>query len=162
MSMNRRILVIDDNPSIHEDFRKILGAGERAGAELEDLESQLLGKPDESSSRVACEVDAAHSGQEGAAKLGEALENNRPYSLAFVDMRMPPGWDGVETAAQLWALDPRLQVVICTAYSDHSWESILSQLGRRESLAVLKKPFDNIEAMQLAEVLMEKWSLACR
>ena len=81
------------------------------------------------------------------------MEQGRPYSVAFVDMRMPPGWDGIETIARLWQADPDLQIVICTAYSDYSWEEILRQLGNRNSLAVLKKPFDNIEVIQLCETL---------
>jgi DNA-binding LytR/AlgR family response regulator len=72
---------------------------------------------------------------------------------------MPQGWDGVETIAQLWAADPSLQIVICTAYSDYSWEQILQRLGKRANLAVLKKPFDNIEVIQLCETLAQKWSL---
>lgn len=74
--------------------------------------------------------------------------------------RIPSGWDGVETINKFWKADPRLQVVICTAYSDHSWEEILNELGNRRNLAVLKKPFDNIEVLQLAEALTEKWALS--
>jgi DNA-binding LytR/AlgR family response regulator len=80
--------------------------------------------------------------------------------MAFVDMRMPPGWDGIETTLRIWELDPRVQIVICTAYSDRSWEDILGRLGRSDRLLILKKPFDNIEVLQLASALTEKWRLA--
>jgi hypothetical protein len=66
----------------------------------------------------------------------------------------------VETISRLWLADPRLQVVICTAYSDHSWEEILSQVGNTDSLVILKKPFDNIEVLQLAQALCKKWHLS--
>lgn len=79
--------------------------------------------------------------------------------MAFVDVRMPPGWDGVETAAHLWEAAPDLQVVICTAYSDYSWDEMIGQFGTNDRLVILKKPFDNIEVLQLACALTEKWRL---
>ena len=79
--------------------------------------------------------------------------------MAFVDVRMPPGWDGVETTAKIWQKYPDLQVVICTAYSDYSWEEMLKKLGYSDRLVILKKPFDNIEVLQLAISMTEKWRL---
>src|SRR6185369_6863778 len=105
------------------------------------------------------ELDSAYQGQEGLAKVEAALQAGRPYAMAFVDMRMPPGWDGVETIEQLWRADPRLQVVICTAYSDSSWEEVLRRLDAGDRLLILKKPFDNIEVRQLANALTAKWQM---
>jgi two-component system, sensor histidine kinase and response regulator len=87
------------------------------------------------------------------------LQENHPYAMAFVDVRMPPGWDGVETTAKIWQKYPDLQVVICTAYSDYSWEEMLKKLGYSDRLIILKKPFDNIEVLQLAISMTEKWRL---
>jgi two-component system NtrC family sensor kinase len=84
----------------------------------------------------------------------------RPFALAFVDMRMPPGWDGLETIERLWQVDPHLQIVICSAYSDHSWADLRARLGARESLLILKKPFDTLEVVQCAHALATKWTLA--
>jgi two-component system NtrC family sensor kinase len=156
---NRRVLTVDDNPTIHEDFRKILAATAPADDQLDNLESNFFEAHDQPDAHERFEIDAAFQGQEGLAKVRLALEQGRPYAVAFVDMRMPPGWDGVETIARLWEADPGLQIVICTAYSDYSWEEIMRQLGNRNNLAVLKKPFDNIEMIQLCETLAQKWSL---
>ena len=158
MPANRRILLIDDMPSIHEDFRKIL-APAMGENELDDVEAYLFG---ESSTPVAAgfELDSACQGQEGVALAEAAVQAGRPYAMAFVDMRMPPGWDGVETIERLWRVDPRLQVVICTAYSDHSWEDVLARLDVQDRLLILKKPFDLIEVSQLARMLVAKWQLA--
>ena len=71
------------------------------------------------------QIDSAYQGPEALALLRDAHARGRPYALAFVDVRMPPGWDGIETINQLWRVDPDLQVVICTAYSDHSWSEII-------------------------------------
>src|SRR6202040_2459501 len=89
----------------------------------------------------------------------KSLEENHPYAMAFVDVRMPPGWDGVETTAKIWQKYPDLQVVICTAYSDYSWEQMLNKLGYSDRLVILKKPFDSIEVLQLAIAMTEKWRL---
>jgi signal transduction histidine kinase len=72
---------------------------------------------------------------------------------------MPPGWDGIETAERLWEQDPHLQIVLCTAYSDYAWDKVRERLGRSDRLLILKKPFDNVEALQLADALTEKWRL---
>lgn len=153
---NRRILLADDMPAIHEDFRKILLPA--AAANLDDLESALFGIPAKRS-EVDFVLDSAHQGQEALEKVREALKADRPYAMAFIDMRMPPGWDGVETIERLWLEDPRLQIVICTAYADQSWVEVFERLDARDRLLVLKKPFDPIEVRQLASALTMKWQM---
>jgi CheY-like chemotaxis protein len=158
--INRRVLVIDDVPTIHEDFHKILSPPPASDQnQFDALEAAIWDTNEEEKGPAGFEIESAFQGEEGLAKVQHALENGRPYALAFVDMRMPPGWDGVETITRLWLADPNLQIVICTAYSDYSWEEIVRQLGRRSNLVVLKKPFDNIEVVQLCETLTHKWSL---
>src|ERR1700683_3734040 len=156
---NRRILVIADNPAIHEDFRKIFCSSSTTAAALSDAEVALFGEADAVDSDPSFEVDSAFQGQEGLQQVIAARADNRPYAMAFLDIRMPPGWDGIETAARIWDVDPDLQIVICTAYSDYSWAEMRERLGRSDRLLILKKPFDNVEALQLAEALTEKWRL---
>jgi PAS domain S-box-containing protein len=158
-AVNRRILVIDDNPSIHADFRKILcGLGE-SNAALENARAFLFGDVAQMADRTVFEIDSAFQGEEGLRMVRESMAAGRPYALAFVDVRMPPGWDGVETIEHIWKDCPELQVVICSAHSDYSWEEMVRQLGRTDNLLILKKPFDNIEVLQLAHALTEKWGL---
>ncbi len=156
---NRRILVVDDNPAIHEDFRKIL-CPPQVSAELDAMEATLFG-----TAQVAVptpqgfEVDSAYQGGEAVEKVRAAVAAKRPYALAFVDIRMPPGLDGVETVARLWKEDADVQVVLCSAYADYSWEEMTQKLGLSQRLLILRKPFDNIEVRQLAHALTEKWEL---
>lgn len=153
----RRILVIDDNEAIHSDYRKILGrAGERR-LDLSGDEAAIFGDQNPAPFRAAFEIDCAFQGEEGYRKVAEALAAGKPYSLAFVDMRMPPGWDGVQTIQKLWAVDPHLQVVICSAYSEYSWDRIINTLGVTDRLLILKKPFDDLEVCQIATALTAKW-----
>ncbi len=159
-SPNRRILLIDDMPAIHEDFRKIL-AGAPAPSELDDVEAALFGVATPVGGN-GFELRSAYQGREGLAEIERAKQAGLPYAMAFVDMRMPPGWDGVETIEQLWRADPLLQIVICTAYSDYSWDVVLDRLDVRDRLLVLKKPFDTIEVRQLAHTLTAKWDMTGR
>src|ERR1017187_1099704 len=152
---NHRILVIDDNQAIHDDLRKILLGEVKTQESLQDVEAFLFGAQAVPITRF--EIHSAYQGQEGLAKLEQSLAEGRPYALAFVDVRMPPGWDGVETITRLWRAYPNLQVVVCTAYSDYSWNDIQRRLGQSENLLILKKPFDNIEVIQLAHALTRKW-----
>ncbi len=154
---NNRILVIDDNRAIHEDLRKILAGGLDGDEDLLSDENLLFGRPQTSTSFTPFEIESAYQGEDGLALVRAKLSEDKPYALAFVDVRMPPGWDGVETIKQLWQVDPNLQVVICTAYSDYSWTDIYAKLGHSDSLLILKKPFDNIEVIQLAHALTRKW-----
>jgi signal transduction histidine kinase/FixJ family two-component response regulator len=154
------ILLIDDTAAIHADFRKILA--EDAAASLDCTEAELFGASPSPAQRSSFALDSAYQGQEGLKLLRQAIAEGRPYALAFVDIRMPPGWDGIETIAQLWAVDPDLQIVISTAYSDYSWGEISQRFGTTDNLAILKKPFDNIEVLQLTHALTKKWSLHCQ
>jgi CheY-like chemotaxis protein len=156
---NHRILVVDDNRAIHDDFRKILAASTESKSELEDAEAALFDAPATVLKRTTFELDSAYQGQEALALAQQAAQAGRPYAMAFVDVRMPPGWDGVETAAQLWAVCPDLQIVICTAYSDYSWDEMSARLKHPDQLLILKKPFDSVEVLQLANALTKKWSL---
>ena len=127
---NHRVLVIDDNPSIHADVRKILCPKiSQTAVALDALEAELLGDattfaPGHAAPAFA--VDSALQGRDGLALAQAALAAGRPYAMAFVDVRMPPGWDGVETTLELWKVAPDLQIVICTAYSDYSWDDMLT------------------------------------
>jgi two-component system, cell cycle sensor histidine kinase and response regulator CckA len=158
-SAHYRILVVDDNPSIHSDFRKILCPDHTSNTALRGLETALFDEAQPAVPTVNFQLDSAYQGQEGLVMVKQALTENRPYALAFVDVRMPPGWDGVETIARFWEAYPELQIVVCTAYSDYSWEELRAKVGQPDNLVVLKKPFDNVEVQQLAHALTKKWLL---
>jgi len=156
---NHRILIVDDNPSIHADFRKILCPNTKARLAVNEMEAALFDDPKPALNETSFDLDSACQGQEALEKVKQALAEKRPYAMAFVDVRMPPGWDGIETIARIWEVDPDLQVVVCTAYSDYSWEDMRAKVGQPDSLLVLKKPFDNIEVQQIAHALTKKWLL---
>lgn len=171
---NRRILTVDDNAAIHQDFRKILlEASNVASAPVSDAEAALFGDDAPAakvpaSAAIATQeapeytLDSALQGQEALERVQQARKEGRPYALVFLDVRMPPGWDGIETAQKLWEADPELQIVLCTAYSDYSWQETVAALGRTDRLLILKKPFDRVEVCQLAAALTEKWNLVLR
>ncbi|WP_283181550.1 MULTISPECIES: EAL domain-containing protein [unclassified Pseudomonas] len=155
---NRRILIIDDTPSIHEDFRKILGPETEGEQTLAGAEEALFGTVQ--LDRLTFQLDSAYQGQEALELVTRALAEGHPYAMAFTDMRMPPGWDGLETIEQLWKADPHLQIALCTAYSDYTWEDMAERLEFGDQLLVLKKPFDSLEIRQMASALTWKWQMA--
>jgi diguanylate cyclase len=159
LSGEPRILVIDDNVAIHDDFRKVLcaSAEEAAEAEFRATEADLLGETVDDPGRPSFAVDSAHQGQEGVEMVRRARAEGHPYSVAFVDMRMPPGWDGLDTIEHLWAVDPNVQVVICSAHADYDWLDVVRRLHRSDRLLILRKPFEPIEVLQCASALTRKW-----
>jgi predicted signal transduction protein with EAL and GGDEF domain len=156
---NRRVLIVDDNRAIHEDFRKTLGDRNAAYDELDALEGEIFGAAGSAESRCF-ELCSAYQGEQGLTLAREARESDQPFALAFVDVRMPPGIDGIETTARLLEQDPEINVVICSAYSDHSFEEMIETIGETDRVLILKKPFDTVEVRQLAHALQRRWDLA--
>lgn len=159
----RRILVIDDEPSIHADFRSVLAPvpPERADARLESLEASMFGNP-QPPQRSGFDLSSAYQGEEGLELARSAIGRGKPFAVAFVDMRMPPGWDGMRTVKELLRLAPAPALVVCTAYSDHSWKDLIEELAAQDRLLVIKKPFDPIEVWQAASVQSAHWLQASR
>ena len=150
-----RILVIDDNPAIYEDFCKVLCPTTAPAKELLELTNSIFGEA-KHTDHGNYQIDFALRGQDGVQKVRDATHEGWPYVIAFVDMRMPNGWGGLETIKNLWIADSQLQIVLCTAYSDYSWDEIRAQLSRRDRFLILKKPFDNIEVQQMVETLVNR------
>ena len=163
---NNRILIVDDNPAIHRDFTKILPSQTEEMESFDDLERGLFGEEaDEteekqsSGEHATYELAHAYQGQDALKMVETAEKENRPFALVFMDVRMPPGWDGIETIKRIWEKFPQHEMVICTAYSDYSWDSILQKVGTTDQLMFLRKPFDVISIKQMALALTKKWSL---
>jgi len=164
---SNRIMIVDDNPSIHEDFRKVLPAADDDDEQLDDLLRDFLGtqapavETQESGlpAGFVYELDHAYQGEEALRLVEQAAQEGRPYALIFMDVRMPPGWDGIETIKRIWAEYPDIEMVICTAYSDYSWTEILDRIGHSDQLQFVRKPFDVVSVRQMALALTRKWNL---
>jgi PAS domain S-box-containing protein len=157
----RRVLIVDDESDVYTQFQMALRTRNET-TDLDFLAARLYGETVKTESGPAFEVDYAQQGEIAVELVKTALEQKRPYALAFVDMRMPPGIDGLETIKQVWALDPALQIVICTGHSDYSWSEVRERLRSHDQFLILKKPFDSSEIQQMALSLTEKWVLAAQ
>ena len=163
----RRILIIDDQSQIHETFSRIFRGDSRNQNDLDDFEAQFLQDEAEKKTQASTAVPVfalthAYSGEEGVHEVQKSIDGDQRFSVAFVDMRMPKGMDGLETINRLWRIDADLQVVICTAYSDHTWDDIVNALGYSDRLLLLRKPFEHDEARQIALAMSEKFRLSIR
>ncbi len=164
----RRVLIVDDQQAIHDTFDRVFACKKIEDGALADFEARFLagGRPESVDTDAATNqtppqysLDHATSGQQALELAQQAVRGGNAYLVAFVDMRMP-GLDGLETTERLWQIDPNLQIVICTAYSDHMWDDVLRKLGYNDRLLLLRKPFESDEARQLALALSEKSRLA--
>jgi CheY-like chemotaxis protein len=158
---NYRILIIDDLESMHEDFNNILIPKRNSSADpLEKLARLLFDESNAKDNQLPqFTLTSAYQGEEGLELVRQSKLNGHPYALAYIDILMPPGLDGIETISKIWKIDPEIQIVICTAYAKYSWEEIREKLGHKDSLFILKKPFDRMEVIQLACALTKKWNI---
>lgn len=165
--MNNRILIVDDSQAIHDDFRKILPCNHPSD-QLNDLLSQVIGDEDSEGENSAgpkpsdekvFQIEYAYQGLEAVEKVRTALETDQPYALVYTDVRMPPGINGIEAARRMWEIDGDLEIVVVTAYSDHSWRDIVEELGGTDQLQFIRKPFDTTTIKQMTSALTRKWNL---
>ncbi|WP_196137154.1 response regulator [Aliikangiella sp. G2MR2-5] len=156
-----RILIADDNSAIHEDIRSLL-KGVPESKVSSSLERQLFGDDltQTTHSQPTYQIDDAYQGEEAIQQVVNAQKEGNPYAMIFMDVRMPPGMDGIQTIKEIWKQNPEVEVVICTAFSDYNWEDIQRELGDADNLLFLKKPFDLTEIKQMALTLTKKWKLA--
>lgn len=167
--LNRRILVVDDNEEIHADFKKVLTPKKsNLNSELATLDNLVFSpksgdsptKQDiKTDAEVEYTIDSALQGTQALEMVKEANQLGKPYALVFVDVRMPPGWDGVRTVQEIWAVSPFTEMILCTAFSNYSSEELTKSLGVSHRLLFLKKPFDPVEVRQMALAVTTKWNL---
>jgi two-component system NtrC family sensor kinase len=159
MTSRPSVLVIDDQEAILHSFATLLDPDrDYVGAALDEL-ALALGDSDDprpAAEKLSYRMRYAQQGLEGIELCRAAKAAGDPFSVAFVDIHMPPGIDGVQTAVKLWELQPELEIVLCTAHSMYTWQEILERVPRRDQLVILRKPFDPIEVRQLAACLTDK------
>ncbi|MFC1512990.1 PAS domain S-box protein [Thermodesulfobacteriota bacterium] len=160
---NKRILVIDDDKEIWRAYQDVL-----LPMDTDDAPGNRMARLLNPAAAEAAEEEAhfemffAPQGQEGFAMVEAGLGDTTPYAVAFIDIRMPPGWDGMKTAAKIRNIDPNIEIVIVTAFSDHTPDEIVKVVGASDKLLFLRKPFDADELKQIAISLVEKWNIARR
>mgnify|MGYP005843296055 FL=1 len=164
MEKNRHVLLVDDNESIHQDITSILTSIKDTDDELKNMEAELFGessspKQVKEAERIEYDIEHAYEGAEAIQKVEEAEKAGNPFSMIFMDVRMPPGIDGVQAIRKIWAKYPFIEMAICTAYSDYSWQQIIESLGSTDKLLFIKKPFDATALKQTALTLTTKWQL---
>ncbi|TVQ01363.1 MAG: hybrid sensor histidine kinase/response regulator [Balneolaceae bacterium] len=164
MGKKNRILLVDDNEAIHEDITSILTSHrENTNPKLQSIEEKLFGANDRSlndlTENIDYEIDHAYQGKDAIQLVDQAEADGKPYSLIFMDVRMPPGMDGIQTTKKIREKHPYTEIVICTAYSDYSWSQIIQNLGYSDKLLFMKKPFDATSLKQTALTLTTKWQL---
>ncbi len=153
-----RILIVDDNESIHNDFKKVLQG--KSKDKLRNVEMALFGEDDPDFEHeepvIEYQIDDAFQGEDAIEMVDRATADGRPYALIFMDVRMPPGMDGIQASARIWERHPEVELVICTAHSDYSWGEMVKEIGASDKLQFLRKPFDMVTVQQMALACVKK------
>ncbi len=154
-----RILIADDNESIHQDFVKILTLNPDDSRETVNFEKHFS---DEASSQEEenpledFQLDHAYQGDEALQMVQKASAEGFAYSLIFMDIRMPPGYNGITTISKIWGAFPDIEVVLCTAHTEYTLKGSMSELGVTNQLMFIRKPFDTVTVIQMALALTQK------
>ena len=154
---NNRVLIVDDQKEIHEDFEEMLKPS-LAGALTDDLAKAFTSEVDENF-LPEFELFHATSGEKAYQIVKEAIEENRPIAVAHIDIRMPPGIDGVETTRRIRQIDKNIEIVIMTAYTDKPLSEIVRDMELLHKLLYTRKPFAREEIQQMTLSLVEKWNV---
>lgn len=157
-----RLLVADDEAELLASYKAVFDPALPAAGGLQALEDELFetpATPAHEPAEIPCEyhLDVFDQGEPAVEAVRKAIIDGQPYSVAFLDVRMPPGINGIETARQIRALDPDINIVIVTGYSDIHPREIAQQVAPLEKLFYLAKPFKAPELEQLAAALSNKW-----
>jgi len=156
--LNRRILVVDDEPKILDELKKVLAPNEVVDQELKELEGRLFGQSaQDGSPKHTYEVHCCLQGDDALQAVQDALDNGKPFAVAFLDVRMPPGPDGVWTAEHIRRIDPNIQIVMMTGYSDFDTSEIVHRVPPEDKLLYVQKPVHSQEIRQFALALTAKW-----
>jgi len=165
MERNKRILIVDDQQDLREQLAKLLrrsGKKNETTSFVQQMRDRLSGSKKEESKGDdlgdTYTVNTAAQGEDAFEMVKKANQENEPYAVLFTDMRMPPGWDGLETAKKIREIDKNIEIVIMTAYADHDQTTIAESIGTPEKLLYIKKPFQSEEIYQLALSLTSKWN----
>lgn len=159
-----RLLIVDDEPQMHDSYRRSFApAVDAAASALSSMASELFG--DEGGDASPCgelpTFECSHhlQGLDAVAEVERAVAAGEPYAVAFIDVRMPPGIDGKETARRIRAIDPDINIVIVTGYSDFSPIEISREAGPADKIFYLAKPFEVAEIVQTATALGKRWEV---
>lgn len=141
-----RILIVDDNEDIHDLIRSILETVAAPHKSSHVELDQVIGpspdaKPDSRKKILHFSVDSALQGIDAVNLVSRAATEGRPYDLVFMDVRMPPGIDGIKALAMIWQKHQDIAAIICTAYADHTWNDIQKIFSHPSNLRYLPKPF---------------------
>ena len=152
---NTRVLIVDDQQEIHDDFREMLTVG--AAVSSDKLAAAFV--PERRPFLPAFELLHATDGEQGCAAISMGQQRGRPVACAYVDIRMPPGIDGVETIRRMRQVDRDVEIVIMTAYTDKSLSEIVGDMELRHKLLYIRKPFAREEIQQSTLSLVVKWNV---
>ncbi len=156
---NNRVLIVDDQHEIHDDFAEMLRPLFAQPEADDELAAAFVGEEEEAPFLPELELLHASAGEEACSIIRAGKEANRPIAVAYIDIRMPPGIDGIETIRRVRTIDRDVEIVIMTAYTDRSLPDIVQDLELLHKLLYIRKPFVHEEIQQITLSLVGKWNI---
>lgn len=156
--MDPQILVVDDDHAIHQLIGRTLTCRLSAPFAAES-EEDFFGDSPTTGLTTRFQIVSAFDGLEALQAVQAAAKDGGSFAMAFVELRLPAPWSGVDTIRRIWAEDPDVQIVVCTGCEALEWSDLVSQLAPADNLLILRKPFDPVEIRQMVHALCAKWIL---
>jgi len=155
-----RVLVVDDDDKLVSEYLRCLGEDfepDEAITTLTDLEKVLFGEETDERGAAKFEVQSRNQGEAAVEAVAAAIEAGQPYSIVFLDIRMPPGIDGIEAAKRIRQLDQHINIVVVTGSMSPAPDNLGKQIPPADKVFFFQKPFHATECRQLAAALCGKW-----
>lgn len=164
-----RILIADDEPAIQQSYQKILCPAQQADSNLSKTRDMAAALFNQSTSDndttedldIAFDLTLCSQAEQAVDAIARSKTENKSFSVAFLDMRMPPGRDGLWAAEQIRKLDNDIEIVFVTGFSDIHPRQIVRQVGPADKIFYIQKPFASTELFQTAVALSSKWNHSC-
>ena len=145
-----RVLVADDDENVLDCYREAFGDDDHTDQMkmLDALAAELFDADDNIENHPKFDIVACNQGDDAIKVAEAAREQGEPFDVVILDVRMPPGIDGVEAGSQIRQLDPDVEIVFVTGYSDIAFEELQRRVPPPMHLHYFNKP---LSFTQLAE-----------
>ncbi|MDH3373458.1 MAG: response regulator [Gammaproteobacteria bacterium] len=145
-----RVLIADDDENILEAYLEAFSEPEstREMQVLDALEAELFDPDAEIEKEPHFDVVACSQGNDAISLAKQAADGGEPFDVVILDVRMPPGIDGVEAGSKIRELDPDVPIVFVTGFSDVPLEELRRRVPPPMKLHYFNKPLSFTQLAQ--------------
>ena len=153
-----RVLIADDDEHILQAYRDAFSDAKSTQQmrALDALAAELFEPGDAHDDEPHFDVVACSQGDDAISLAEKAANDGHPFDVVILDVRMPPGIDGVEAGSRIRELDPDVEIVFVTGYSDIPLEELQRRVPPPMKLHYFNKPLSFSQlALDVADMVRE-------